>query len=184
MAIEDIQLDVGGTKFKGVWIAIVLSFASTIGGGIWTASEFFSRLESLENNVSAAKSTSDTTNARFDDLRESWAEDKRTIISDLEVAKQQIQDANIDELQGKLATLGTNLQTIMEQQRQLLEIQERIVEVEKQITETKTLVQKAELMMKDADEINGKLDRITREIDDLWEGMDYLSNPYGTTGIE
>ena len=48
--MEDIELDIGGTKFKGVWIAILFSFASTIGGGIWAASEFFSRLETARRD--------------------------------------------------------------------------------------------------------------------------------------
>ena len=108
-----------------------------------------------------------------------WVDDKKTITSELAVAQQQIQDANIDELQGKLAGLDTNLKTILERQAELIAIQERVVQVEKQITETETLVQKAELMMKDADQIQVKLDRIQKEIEDLWEGLDYLSNPYG-----
>lgn len=180
MAIEDIELDVGGTKFKGIWIAVLFSFGSTLGGGIWAASEFFSRLELLEDDVAASVASAETTNTRFEDFRDAWVEDKKVITNDLKVAQTKIEDANIDELQGKLATLGTNLTTIMEQQRQLLEIQERIVDVEKQITETQTLVQKAELMMKDADQIQVKLDRIQKEIEDIWQGLDYLSNPYGS----
>lgn len=173
------ELDVGGTKIKGVWIAILFSFASTIGGGIWAASEFFSRLEALEETVQEALNSSNNTNQRFEDFREIWVDDKKTIVSDISVAKQQIQDANIDELQGKLAGLDTNLKTILDRQAELIAIQERVVQVEKQITETATLVQKAEIMVKDADQINGKLTRIQKEIDDIWEGMDYLSNPYG-----
>lgn len=179
MALEDMELDVGGTKIKGVWIAILFSFASTIGGGIWAASEFFSRLEALEETVQEALNSSNNTNQRFEDFREIWVDDKKTIVSDISVAKQQIQDANIDELQGKLAGLDTNLKTILDRQAELIAIQERVVQVEKQITETATLVQKAEIMMKDADQINGKLTRLQKEIDDIWEGMDYLSNPYG-----
>ena len=180
MSIEEMELDVGGTKIRGVWIAIVFSFASTIGGGIWAASEFFSRLEALEETVDQSLTQSDTVSQRFDDFREVWTEDKKSLASDLSVAQTKIEDANIDELQGKLATLGTNLATIMEQQRQLLEIQERIVEVEKQITETATLVQKAENMVEDAGDIQTKLEKIEREIEDIWSGMDYLSNPYGS----
>ena len=47
MALEDMELDVGGVKFKGIYIAILLSFATTIGGGIWAASEFVSRISNL-----------------------------------------------------------------------------------------------------------------------------------------
>ena len=180
MSLEEVELNVGNTSFKGVWIAVILSFASTLGGGIWAASEFFSRLEVLEETVDESIAQSDAISQRFDDFREVWTEDKKSLTSDLSVAQTKIEDANIDELQGKLATLGTNLATIMEQQRQLLEIQDRIVEVEKQITETATLVQKAENMMTDADAIQKKLDKIDREIEDIWNGMDYLSNPYGS----
>jgi len=51
MALEDLELSVAGTQIKGVWIGILVAFSSTIGGGIWTASEFFSRLEALEASV-------------------------------------------------------------------------------------------------------------------------------------
>ena len=180
MSLEEVELNVGGASFKGVWIAVIFSFASTLGGGIWATSEFFSRLEALEENVVESTNGTEVLQGRFDDLRTSWANDKKQMSGDIKVVQTKVEDANIDELQGKLATLGTNLATIMEQQRQLLEIQERIVEVEKQITETATLVQKAENMMTDADAIQKKLDKIDREIEDIWNGMDYLSNPYGS----
>ena len=48
MSLEDTELKIGGTSFKGVWIAIVLGIGSTIGGGVWTASSLYSRLEAVE----------------------------------------------------------------------------------------------------------------------------------------
>ena len=57
--------------FKGVYVAVVVSFASTIAGGIWTASEFFSRLEAQEAAVEASEATATTLQARFEDLRQS-----------------------------------------------------------------------------------------------------------------
>ena len=39
MSLQDMELNVGGVKFKGVYIAILFSFATTIGGGIWAASD-------------------------------------------------------------------------------------------------------------------------------------------------
>lgn len=181
MGIEEIELDVGGTKFKGIWIAVIFSFASTLGGGIWAASEFFSRLDILEQDTQMAASSALTLEQRFNDYRETIDDDLKDFEVDLQKAIQELEDNDVSSLQGKLATLGTNLQTIMEQQRQLLEIQDRIVEVEKQITETETLVRKAELMMSDADTIESRLNRMTKEIEDLWNGLDYLSNPYGST---
>lgn len=48
MSLEDTELKIGDTSFKGVWIAIVLGIGSTIGGGVWTASSLYSRLEAVE----------------------------------------------------------------------------------------------------------------------------------------
>ena len=44
MSLEETEINVGGTKFKGAHIAIVLAFISTISGGIWATSDFFSRV--------------------------------------------------------------------------------------------------------------------------------------------
>ena len=124
---------------------MIFSFASTLGGGIWATSEFFSRLEALESTVTEAQQASEITNQRFEDFREAWVDDKKVIVSDISVAQTQIEDAGIPELQGKTrCTLGTNLQAIMDRQQELLAIQERIIAVEQKITEMQVTVQKAE----------------------------------------
>ena len=166
--MENIELDVGGTKFKGIWIAVLFSFASTIGGGIWAASEFFSRIEILEERVIEGQ-----------DVSGSWEEDKKVLMSDLAVLQQQLEDNDVSSLQGKLAELGSVLGAIMERQKELLALQERLIQVEKDMTEITTVVAKAELMTQNAEQVNKKLQRLEKEINDLWEGMDYLSNPYG-----
>ena len=48
MSLESTELKIGDTSFKGVWIAFVLGIGSTIGGGVWTASSLYSRLEAVE----------------------------------------------------------------------------------------------------------------------------------------
>lgn len=179
MALEDMELDVGGTKIKGVWIAIVFSFASTIGGGIWAASEFFSRLEALEEQTGTALNMAHGIEQRFNDYKEMVTEDLDDFNAEVKVAQTQISDAGIPELQGKLATLGTNLEKILERQQELLAIQERIITVEKQMAENAATMSEARMIMKDAGDTNAKLERIQREINDIWEGMDFLSNPYG-----
>ncbi len=166
--MDNIELDVGGTKFKGIWIAVLFSFASTIGGGIWAASEFFSRIEILEEAV-----------AESEDVSGTWAEDKKVLMADLAVLQQQLVDNDVSSLQGKLAELGSVLGAIMERQKELLALQERIVEVEKEVTAMATIVQKAEMVTQNAEQVNNRLQKAEREINDLWEGMDYLSNPYG-----
>ena len=179
MSLEDLEVNVGGTKFKGVYLAILLSFGSTLGGGIWAASEFFSRLETLEGNVETSTASTSALEQRFDDYKETINEDINDFEVSLGKAVQELEDNDVAGLQGRLATLGTNLNTIMDRQQELINMGERIVEVEKKITETEALITKAELMLKDADLIQAKLDRIQKEIDDIWEGMDYLANPYG-----
>ena len=166
--MENIELDVGGTKFKGIWIAVLFSFASTIGGGIWAASEFFSRIEILEERVIEGQ-----------DVSGSWEEDKKVLMSDLAVLQQQLEDNDVSSLQGKLAELGSVLGSIMERQKELLALQERLIQVEKDMTEITTVVAKAELMTQNAEQVAKKLQQLEKEINDLWDGMDYLSNPYG-----
>ena len=179
MSLEELELNVGGTSFKGVWIAVILSFSSTLGGGIWAASEFFSRLEGLEETVDTSLKNSEMVNQRFEDFRETWVEEKKTMVSDIAVAQQQIEDAGIDELQGKLATLSTNLQQILERQQELLAIQDRIAAAEATVTEMQVTVQKAETVTANTEQFKKKIDTLEKEVEDLWEGLDYLSNPYG-----
>lgn len=188
--MEDIELDVGGTKFKGVYIAVLLSFASTLGGGIWAASEFFSRLEAQEEAVEDALQNSTQIKMEFDAYRE-LVEEKFGTLKEQTVADiaefdtvvstldQQLEDNDISGLQGKLAELGTNLQTILDRQRELLGLTERVVEVEKSVTEMQVVVTEAKNATANANEIKQQLAATRKEIEDLWKGMDYLSNPYG-----
>lgn len=179
MSLEEVELNVGGTSFKGVWVAVILSFTTSLGGGIWATSEFFSRLEQLEESVEDAVTQSEAVLTRFEDFREGWTDEKKTIISDVAVVRQQLDDNDISGLQGKLAQLGTNLQTIMERQSELLTLQEEVNDLEQKITEMQVVVQKAETATANANTISEALTRHQKEIDSLWEGLDYLSNPYG-----
>ena len=49
MSLAETELKIGGTSFKGVYIAILLSLATTLGGGVWTASSLYRRLQDLES---------------------------------------------------------------------------------------------------------------------------------------
>jgi len=176
MAIEDLELNVGGTQIKGVWIAIVLSFASTIGGGIWAASEFFSRLEALEGAVSDAIADTAVVQVRFDDLREGQSETLQGYQVTIANMQQQLDDNNVGELQGKLAELSTNLSQIMELQRDLLPLRDRVAAVEKSNSETVLTVNaKIEAL----GNIDDRMTRLQRDINDAWTAMDELANPLG-----
>ncbi|MAC68964.1 MAG: hypothetical protein CMP84_01915 [Gammaproteobacteria bacterium] len=133
MSLEDTELTIGGTKLRGVWIAIVLSIGTTLAGGIWAVAEFYGRIESVEAAVAGNGDTAQ-----------------------------------------KLIVLGTNLETIMENQKQLLDLRDRIAEVEKTTVENDLLVKQ---FKEKVDGISGRFKKINREIDDIWKGLDALSNP-------
>jgi hypothetical protein len=137
MSLESTELKIGGTSFKGVWIAIVLGIGSTIGGGVWTASSLYSRLEAVE--------------------------------------AQQIPD--ISPIKQNLATLGTRLETLLSQQEKLLELNTDVSELANEIEAMKGTVAKAEVIIENTGDVNGKIKTLTKEVEDLWQGMDYLSNP-------
>lgn len=136
--LADTEVNIGGTKLKGVWIAIVLTIGTSIGGTVWTASSLYSRLEAVET-----RPIPDTT-----------------------------------EMQEQLVALGSNLETIMERQKELISLQERVVDVEKLVTGMQVTVEKAEIATATSNDIGKRLDKIDKEIDGLWQGMDFLANPY------
>ena len=165
MSLEATELNVGGLKFKGVYIALLFTIVSTIGGTIWTASTLYGRLESVEGDKIEKK-------------------DINPLIEQVALVEQQLKDNDISSLQGKLAQLGTNLQTIMTQQAELLAIKERVVEAEKEVTDMKATVQSAKLIVEKVDGFNKQLNnfdvkskKLEREINDIWTAMDDLANP-------
>jgi len=156
MSLENSELKIGGQTFKGAWIAVVLAIGSTIGGGVWTASSLYSRLEAVE-----AISVPDIT-----PLQES-----------ITLIQQELEANDVSQLQGKLAELGVNLKTIAEQQEKLLLISDKVSDMEQKVIAMQTTVQKAELVVGQVEEFDGEVDVMKREIQDLWDGLDFLSNP-------
>ena len=156
MSLEDSTLKIGNLEFKGIYIALVATIASAIGGGVWTASTLYGRLEAVEQRSIP----------NIEPLTEKVA-----------IVEQQLADNDVSELQGKLATLGVNLETIIDQQTKLLTFQDKVVDLDKAIAEMETTVKKAELVTADSEALGEKLEAMQREINDLWQGLDYLSNP-------
>ena len=167
MSLAETELTIGGTSFKGVYIAILLSLATTLGGGVWTASSLYARLEAVES-----RSIPTITH-----IEEQAITDKQELLSAIKLIEQELADNDVSQLQGKLAALGVNLQTIIDQQTKLLLIDENVNSLEKDIETMKATVAKAELLTNNLTKLDGQLKTITREIEDLWQGMDYLSNP-------
>jgi len=137
MSLEKSELNINGTSFKGVWIAIVMTIGTSIGGTVWTASSLYSRLEAVE--------------------------------------AQQIPD--ISPIRENLATLGTRLETLLSQQEKLLELNTDVSKLANEIEAMKGTVAKAEIIIENIGDVDGKIKTLTKEVEDLWQGMDYLSNP-------
>ncbi len=156
MSLENTELKIGNTSFKGVYIAILFSLATTLGGGVWTASSLYSRLEAVES-----KKIPNVT-----PLHES-----------IQLIEQQLEDNDISHLSAKLATLGTNLDVIVGQQEKLLEVATSVSKLEKDIEAMRATVKQAELVSDSIGDVDDRIKIIGKEIDDLWQGLDHLSNP-------
>ena len=137
MALSDLELSVGGVNFKGVYLAITFTAASTLAGGIWTASQFFAQLNEQSEAVVAATAKADGLAERFDDLRENNAIRLQDMDKKLSNMQQAMSAADVENLQGKLSELGANLEQIMEAQKELLDIRDRIANAEKISSENK-----------------------------------------------
>tara|TARA_R110000851_G_scaffold317410_1_gene480894 strand:- start:200 stop:697 length:498 start_codon:yes stop_codon:yes gene_type:complete len=165
MSLEDIELDVGGTKFKGVYIAILFSFATTIGGGIWAASEFVSRIDNIEANL-------ETTIESIPDIEP----------MELELAsiRTKIEDNDLGHLQGKLAELDTLLLSIKERQSEVLtdasNSTAKVNTMEKDWIEVRNEYKAMADMIK---QFEVEVAKFKAEVDDLWKGLDAASSPLG-----
>ena len=175
MALEDTEINIGGTSIKGVWIAIVLTFGSTIGGGIWAASQFFAQLTEQSEAVVAATAQAEALATRFDDLREMNALRLQDMDKKLSNMEQAMTAADVENLQGKLAELGANLVQIMEAQSELLDLRDRISTVEKTASETELRVSGKLDALSTLDD---RLSRFERDMDDLWMAID-ATKPLG-----
>ena len=175
MALEDLEVNVGGTSIKGVWIAIVLTFGSTIGGGIWAASQFFSQLNEQSESVIAASAQAQGLSTRFDDLREANSIRLQDMDKKLSNMEQAMKSADVENLQGKLSELGANLVQIMDAQKELLDIRDRIAAVEKTASESEI---KVVAKLESLNTLDARLKKFERDMDDLWMAID-ATNPLG-----
>lgn len=174
MALEDTELTIGGVSFKGVYIAILLSLATTLGGGVWTASSLYSRLEALEA----------LDIPELGPIEENLLTTEQNLQTQIELIQQELVDNDVNQLQGNLAALGVNLKTIADQQGKLLLIGDKVTKLENDIQSMRGVVAAAEIAtnaIKDEksgrERVEDRLNKIDTEIDDIWSGMDYLSNP-------
>ena len=148
MNLSETELKIGNTSFKGVYIAILLSLATSLGGMVWGASALYARLESVESRS---------------------IPDIQPITEEVQLIKQQLNDNDIKSLSAKLATLGTNIATIMETQQKLLELQS-------DVDKMRTSVTQAELITKEIGDVDERIKMIDTDLNQLWEALDYMSS--------
>ena len=84
---------------------------------------------------------------------------------------------DISPLCENLGTLGTRLDTLLSQQEKLLELNTDVSKLANEIEAMKGTVAKAEIIIENIGDVDGKIKTLTKEVEDLWQGMDYLSNP-------
>lgn len=159
--MNDFEIKLGGFTFKGIYLAIFLPIITGIGGGVWTASDFYNRINLIENLANDNSGFS----ANINDIE-----------ARLSSVEQSIADNDITNLQTKLAELGTNLTTIMEAQKELLDLKDQFKDIDVVAKENKLLVESYEARIKELERI---IQIHQREVDDIWKGMDALANPLG-----
>jgi|TARA_Y100000033_G_scaffold41862_1_gene42527 chromosome segregation ATPase len=167
MSLEETELNVGGVKFKGIYIAIMASIIGTISGGIWAVSEFYSRVGVIDDNLAQLEET--VTNAT------ATIEAEQIKLTTIET---KIEDNNISHLQGKLAELQTMLENIGARQVEVLSdakaSTDKVAQLEKDWIEVRNEYKKMADALKAFEETQGKF---VTELDNLWDGLDAATNP-------
>lgn len=176
--LDEAEVSVGGFKLKGAWIVVALSILTPVGGGIWAAAEFMGRIDSLESvevpDVSPIQEQISVMRSELDTVRSEVGGTGVRLDTRIAVIEEQMDSQDISQLQGRLAELATNLQTIMNQQQQLLDLRDRVESAERIVLENQRL---SEDTLQAVQEFEEDVERFAAEVDDLWEAFDAVSNP-------
>ena len=132
--MNDFEIKLGGYTFKGIYIAIFLPIISGLAGGVWAVSDFYNKITGLEGKVLANSSQEATIGSLNERLL---------------IVEQTMADSSLNELQGKLAELGTNLTAIMEAQKELLGLKDQFKDIDVAAKENALLVNSYETRIKE-----------------------------------
>lgn len=142
------EFSIGGYNIKGWMVGVAVPVLSSLAGGVWWTYDTLQRFYAVEEGVEIVVTASEEFNSTAIGLA-----------SRIQTLEQAIADNDVRGLNQKLATLTTNMQQILEQQRTLLDLRSQI---ERSTTIT--------------DGIGDKIDVLTQEVDDIWEAYDYLKD--------
>ena len=148
--MEDAELKLGKFTFKGWYVAAALPILSGISGAVYFAYDNLQRFNAMEANLAASIEAADLYGKTTGQLK-----------SRLQTLEQAVEDNDVRGLNTKLASISTQMQTILEQQRVLLDLRSQ-VEKSSGIT----------------DGIDEQLKVLKQEIEDIWKAYDSLvDNP-------
>jgi len=176
--LDEAEVKVGGFKLKGAWIVVALSILTPVAGGIWAAAEFMGRIDSLESveipDTTLIQEQLSVMRSELDTVRSEVGGTGVRLDTRIAVIEEQMDSQDISQLQGRLAELATNLQTIMNQQQQLLDLRDRVESADRIVLENQRL---SEDTLQAVQEFEEDVERFAAEVDDLWEAFDAVSNP-------
>lgn len=144
--MENAELKVGGFTFKGWYVAAALPLLGSLSGGIYYSYDTLQRFYAVESGISVVEAASSSFNVKAGELS-----------SRIQTLEQAVADNDVRSLNAKLAGIGTQMQTILEQQKTLLDLRSQ---VEKSTTIT--------------DNLDNELKTINTEINDIWKAYDSL----------
>ena len=157
--MEDTELKVGGFTFKGWYLAAALPLLGSLSGGIYYAYDTLQRFYAVESGIETVVSATDGFKAKSGELNTRIQTVENDLSSRIQTLEQAVSDNDVRGLNTKLASIATQMQSILEQQKTLLELRSQ---VEKSTTIT--------------DSIGDKMDTYKQEIDDIWKAYDSLAD--------
>ena len=102
--MEDTELKVGGFRFKGVYLAVLLPVLSGLSGAIYVAYDALKRFEAVEEEISTVLE----------------------VESRVQTIEQAVQDNGVRQLGPKLESISTQMAAILEQQKTLLDLRSSV----------------------------------------------------------
>jgi len=136
--VDDAEVKVGGFTFRGVYLAAALPVFGSLSGGIYYGYDVVNRFWGVEDAVNEVLATT----------------------SRIQALEQTIGDNNVSGLNTQLTQIGTQMISILEQQKTLLDLRSK--------------VERAELI---TDGIDAKIKQLQSDIDSTWDAIDELGKP-------
>jgi len=136
--VGDAEVKIGGFTFKGWYLAAALPLLGSLSGGIYYGYDVVNRFWGVEDAVNEVLAAT----------------------SRIQALEQTIGDNNVSGLNTQLSQIGTQMISILEQQKTLLDLRSK--------------VERAELI---TDGIDAKIGQLQSDVDNVWDAIDELGKP-------